>query len=225
MCGICDDVAPKCGWILANCVEDFFAGWEDRAIPCDEDWEEDSWVRELHEEAALEARQRRTDALPQAPPSKKRSRPSGRTAFCGSLPGGGVQASALSQNSPRALAGTGIEEVEPELRAESVSWFETSPSFFNDSEVLAATLLVIKSGVATDKELESWASVAITESDRVKQLGDSWVEPDKPEWQGSKTSIPYIYQPLWNALTQTQWENEDLEQIGKAMKVSSSVCV
>ena len=115
--------------------------------------------------------------------------------------------------------------MEPELRAESVSWFETSPSFYNDSEVLAATLLVIKSGVATDKELESWASVAITESDRVKQLGDSWVEPDKPEWQGSKTSIPYIYQPLWNALTQTQWQNEDLEQIGKAMKVSSSVCV
>jgi hypothetical protein len=42
MCGICDGVAPKCGWILANCVEDFFAGWEDCAIPCDDDWEEDS---------------------------------------------------------------------------------------------------------------------------------------------------------------------------------------
>ena len=69
------------------------------------------------------------------------------------------EASALSQNSPRALAGTGIEEVKPELRAELVSWFETSPRFFNDSEVLAATLPWCKT-------IKIWAS------SKVKRVAD-----------------------------------------------------
>ena len=151
MCGICDDIGEKCGWIRADCVEAYFAGWECVEIREDDWWEEDEWVKILLQEAASEAAQRGTGALPQAPPSLKRPPTSGRTAPCGSFPGGGVQASALSQNSSRAHAGAGNQKGQPELRAESVSWFETSPSFYNHSEMLAVTFLVKKSGFATYK--------------------------------------------------------------------------
>ena len=100
-----------------------------------------------------------------------------------------------------------------------MSWVSPQPSFYTESELLAVAFLVKKSGYFKAEELRTWASVAMTEADRVKQLGPNWTEPDRAEWQGLRTNIPEMYRPLWNALTQTEWPTADQEQIGVAMKV------
>lgn len=107
-------------------------------------------------------------------------------------------------------------------RAKPIPWFSTSPSFYNDTEVLFVAFLVKMSGYAEPKELLEWAAAAVLQTERVKELGVLWTPPDDPAWKArGTTDIPYMVAVLEHAVTRT-WTGAELEQIGKAMKVGHS---
>ena len=102
---------------------------------------------------------------------------------------------------------------------EAISWFSSSPSFYNDREVLFVACLLKISLVAAPLELQQWSAAALLEEPRVKELGADWKEPERAEWTGTKQIAAEMYLPLQLACTR-QWPTAQLEQVGKAMQVT-----
>ena len=90
-------------------------------------------------------------------------------------------------------------------RADSNSWFETSPGLANSAEVLCYAFLVANINWK-DTDLAQWATKVLSEQGARCKAGQEWVVPDDPWWRPRGKQTASAYAPLRVAVRGTRWE-------------------
>ena len=121
-----------------------------------------------------------------------------------------------SHCSCRVLA-AGIK-VDEEDRKESVEWFSSSPSLYNEVELLVVALLIELHGFESFGR-EKWLSAALLPTSAESFVADSGKFPESPDWVGRGAKPSFAHLPLQFVLQERIWKEAELEQVAKAIQV------
>ena len=102
-------------------------------------------------------------------------------------------------------------------------WFDRIPGDYGPHEVLFVSFMLLLSGAQVD----AWVGQVLPEQARFAQLGSAWAALNRSAWesvrQEKSESYAPVHVPLRDVCAQRAWPKEQLEQIGRAMKVASSL--
>ena len=106
-------------------------------------------------------------------------------------------------------------EVKPqELRREKLEWNKTKPGLPNDKEILAASLLIVKTRESV-AALEKWVADVRSNRARFQSEGAAGLPVD---WKPVRSKVPAIYEQLERVFTsQSSWNESMLEAVCGAM--------
>ena len=63
----------------------------------------------------------------------------------------------------------------------------------NDTEMILYALLLCHASQSKE-ELDTWLEKVLAQAPRYEELGEKWVPPEEPEWQGKGKQLAPIYE-------------------------------
>ena len=93
-----------------------------------------------------------------------------------------------------------------------MDWFSSSPSLYNEVELLVVALLIELHGFESFGR-EKWLSAALLPTSVESFVADSGTFPESPDWVGRTAKPSFAHLPLQFVLLQERtWKEAELEQ-------------